>query len=156
MIAPAAGPWNAWPAPKNTERTKMCHSSTASVIASTPRTATAMPRSALEKISTLRRSNRSATTPPTRTKATIGIVSATPTTASAVGEFQRSKTCQAIATRKKPSPISETVQPSQKSAKSRSRNGWSNLIRFTRELRPRARARGRRGAAPAGRAESPA
>ena len=49
MIAPAAGPWNAWPAPKNTERTKMCHSSTVSVIASTPRTPTATPRSALEK-----------------------------------------------------------------------------------------------------------
>ena len=45
-----------------------------------------------------RRSKRSESTPPRSTKRTVGSVQATPTTASAVGAFDSSYTCQAIAT----------------------------------------------------------
>ena len=82
---------------------------------------------------TVRRSRRSLTTPPGRRHAIVGTVIAIPTTESAAGAFQSSYTCHAIATRKMPSPKSDTVIPLQRSRNRRWRSGCS---RFTRENPP--------------------
>jgi hypothetical protein len=55
------------------------------------------PRRTSARIITRRRSKRSLITPLTSRKSTWGKVQATPTTDSAVGAFESSYTCQAIA-----------------------------------------------------------
>ena len=62
----------------------------------------------------------------------VGTVMAMPTIESAVGALDSAYTCQAIATRKAPSPSSDPICPPHRSAKSRWRNG---AIRFL-QLRP--------------------
>jgi hypothetical protein len=62
---------------------------------------------------------------------------AIPTTDSAAGAFQTVYTCQAIATRKMPSPSSDTVIPDHSNRKSRWRSGAK---RFSR-LKPPGRSR---------------
>jgi hypothetical protein len=57
------------------------------------------PRKTSARIITRRRSNRSLITPLTSRKSTCGKVQATPTTESAVGAFESSYTCHAIATK---------------------------------------------------------
>ena len=88
---------------------------------------TARPTSAQSM--TFRRSSRSLSTPPGSRKAIVGTVIPMPTSASAAGAFQSSYACQAIATRKMPSPTSETVIPAQSRRKSRCRSGARRLTR---------------------------
>src|SRR3954451_18634633 len=80
-----------------------------------------------------RRSSRSLITPAGRRKASVGIVIPIPRIESAAGAFQRTYASQAIATRKMPSPSSETAIPAQSRRKSRWRSGARS---FTREKPP--------------------
>ena len=76
-----------------------------------------------------RRLSRSLTTPPGSRQTIVGTVIAIPTIESAAGAFQTAYTCQAIATRKMPSPSSDTVMPDHSSRKSRCRSGASRFSR---------------------------
>ncbi len=108
----------------------MCQSCSEPVSDSTAIRPTATPRTVSAAISTCLRSNLSVTTPPASSRTIVGMVIAIPTIESAVGAFEMAYTCQAIATRKMPSPISEPVWPPQSSAKSRWRRGarsWTRL-----------------------------
>ena len=80
-------------------------------------------RRASPMIISRRRSKRSPSTPPTSRNSTIGSVHATPTIESAVGTFDSSYTCHAIATTEIPSPNSDTVVAPKNNAKSRLRSG---------------------------------
>jgi hypothetical protein len=85
-----AGPKKASPVPKTAASATRCHSSISPVRERTPIVAAASARTTSAAIMTRRRSNRSVTTPPTSTKRPSGSVHATPTTESAVGEFESS------------------------------------------------------------------
>ena len=85
-----AGPKNASPVPKTAARTIRCHSSTAPVSTRTPIVPTATARTRSAAIMIRRRSKRSEMTPPINTKMPIGSVHASPTSESAVGEFESS------------------------------------------------------------------
>ena len=108
----------------------MCHSSSAPVSDRAAIAATAAPRTMSEPISTRRRSTRSETAPPNSSSTIVGMVIAMPTIDSAAGAFDSSYTCQAIATRKMPSPTSDAVIPIHSRRKSRWRSGASG---FTQE-----------------------
>src|SRR5579862_2254856 len=97
--------------------------------ASVPIAPIASPRSVSEAIMMRRRSKRSLTTPPKSTSRACGNDIAILTTASAAGAPESVYTCQASATRKIPSPISEMLAPVQRSRKSRSSSGASSLTR---------------------------
>src|SRR5689334_1413087 len=78
-----------------------------------------------------RRSNRSLIAPPKRRHAIVGTVIAIPTIESAAGVFQSEYAVHAIATRKTPSPTSDTVMPAQSRRKSRDLSGRSKPTRAT-------------------------
>src|SRR5262245_18764326 len=120
-----AGPANALPAPYSAAISIMCHSATTPLITSTPNSATAIMRMRSAATSTLRRSNRSLTAPPTSSSSTCGSVCAMPMSASAAGTFESSYACHAMAIIVMPSPRSETVSPAHSSRKSWCRSGVS-------------------------------
>jgi len=104
---------------------------------STASTPIATARTASAASITARRLMRSLTTPPGSRQTMVGTVIAIPTTDSAAGAFQTAYTCQASATRKIPSPTSETVMPAHRSRKSRWRSGANRF----RRLNPPGRSR---------------
>ena len=97
--------------------------------ASAASTAIASPRPASASSITRRRSNRSLTAPPTSRHAIVGSDIAMPTIDSAAGAFQSEYAVHAVATRKTPSPTSETLMPAQSRRKSRWRSGRSSPTR---------------------------
>ena len=83
-----AGAKTAPPTPYSATSTIACQSSSVPVTDRTPSAAMAVPRIASETMSTSRRSNRSLTTPPSRSSSTCGAIQATPTSANAVGALE--------------------------------------------------------------------
>ena len=78
-----------------------------------------------------RRSNRSLITPPNSSVATCGSERANPTTDIAAGAPDSSYTCQASATSRMPSPISEVLIPVHSRRKSLPRSGSEQPREFT-------------------------
>jgi len=103
--------------------TASSHSVRDPVAESTARRPMTAARSASAASITERRSKRSLTTPPGSRQAIVGTVMEIPITESAAGAFQSSYTCHAMATRKMPSPKSDTVIPAHRSRKRRWRSG---------------------------------
>jgi hypothetical protein len=97
----------------------MCHSRSAPLSASAPIATSSTARTASALSITLRRSWRSLTTPPSKSSAISGIVIAMPISDSAVGALLSVYACQATATRKAPSPSSDTQRPMNSRRKSR-------------------------------------
>ena len=81
----------------------------------------AQPRTTSAISMTRRRSKRSLTKPPNSSSRICGTDIAIIVRPSAVGRFDSSNTCQAIATSVTPSPISDTVMPAHRRRKPRSR-----------------------------------
>ena len=126
-----AGAKNAAPVPYTAAMTAMCQTSMAWVRASTASAAPATARSRSAATITKRRSKRSLATPPISKKTMVGTVIAMPTTDIAVGAFDSSYTCQATATRKAPSPSSDTHIAIQSLRNSGSRSGRSRPTRVS-------------------------
>ena len=135
--ASKAGVKNAVPAPYTIARAAISHTWMRPVSESTASTAIAAARTASAASMIARRLSRSLTTPPGSRQTIVGTVMAIPTIESAAGAFQTAYTCHAIATRKMPSPTSDTVIPDHRSRKSRWRSGAK---RFSR-LKPPGRSR---------------
>src|SRR5271166_864893 len=96
----------------------MCHRRSAPLAARRASRVSSAARARSASIITLRRSWRSLTTPPKRSRAIRGTVMAIPSSDSAAGAFDSVYACQARATRNAPSPSSDTERPAKSRRKS--------------------------------------
>ena len=103
--------------------TIMCHKRSAPVAASSASKASSTARTTSASSITLRRSYRSLTTPPKSSSKISGTVIEIPSSDKAVGVLESVYACQARATRKAPSPSSDTERPANSRRKSRFAKG---------------------------------